>query len=146
MKMAESSSSKLDYDKYVPIQGGLLLEALVEDLNAHIAEKRGLKKDSELAKMGFEVAYAETVSREEEAVTGRKWKSRVGNVPVQKGKVLKLSKDAYGEVYHNRYGMDAVHAEVGDIVMFIPGQAFRVDLDGKFLVIKDEDVMLIERG
>ena len=137
--------SDFNIEKHVPILGGLLLEAVVEDLQAHIAEKRGLKQDTFLAKSGFVVEYAEATSEEERQVTGRKYKARGGNVPVQKGIILKRANDAYGECFKAKYGDDVEIPEVGDTVMFIPGQAYKVDLDGKYIVIKDEDVMLIKR-
>ncbi len=130
----------------IPILGGILLEAIVEDLQAHIAEKRGLAKDSELAKLGFTVEYAEVTTKEEQAVTGRMYKNRSGNVPAQKGIVLRKATDAYGECFKAKYGDDCEIPEIGDTVMFIPGQAFKVDFDGKYLIIKDEDVMLIQRS
>lgn len=132
--------------KVIPVLGGLLLEAVEADVSTHIAEKRGLKRDSDLAKLGFTIEYAEATSREEAAVTGRQWKARHGNVPVQKGKIIRMSMDAYGEAFKSKYGRDTEVAHINDVVMFIPGQAFKVDIDGKFLIIKDEDVMAIERS
>lgn len=138
--------SEFNVEKHVPILGGLLLEAVIEDLQSHIAEKRGLEKDSHLAKMGFTVEYAEATSSEERQVTGRAYKSRGGNVPIQKGVLIKKATDAYGECFKAKYGDDCEVPEVGDTLMFIPGQAYKVDLDGKYIVIKDEDVMLIQRA
>lgn len=138
------SSSKTDLPKTIPILGGLLLQALEDDVDKFLEDKAfaqaGIKKEeSALAKMGFKTVSGET------DLEG-KFKVKKGNVPIQKGVIVKMAKDAYGEAFKAKYGDDIDAPGIGDTVMFIPGQAYKTDLEGKYLIIKDEDVMAIERG
>ena len=62
-------------------------------------------------------------------------------VPVKKGKILSMATDCYGERYVSRYGKDGIHPEVGDTVMFIPNQSYRIDAENKYHIIADEHVI-----
>lgn len=107
-----------------PFLGRILMEAVDDDITAYMKEKAGISKDSLLALPENYIASH--------------------SVPVKKGKIVDMASDAFGERFIKHYGSDVANIpKLGDIVMFIPGQSFRVDLDGKYHMIADEDVISV---
>ncbi len=105
-----------------PFLGRILTEAVDDDVEQHIKEKAGLGRDS-LIQLPTE--YKKTHS-----------------VPIQKGRIIDLAADAFGEAFVNKYGVDTGAVPgLGDVVMFIPGQSYKVDLEAKYHIVSDEDVI-----
>lgn len=131
-----------------PFLGRLILEAIETDLATYINEKRGVneKESPYLKNSGFTVIQAETVLDEyEQAKSGKSYKiSKSGSIPTKKGIVIKMSPDAFGSTFQSRYGEDVGNTpKIGDTVMFIPGQSHRLDLEEKYHMISDEDVLAV---
>lgn len=107
-----------------PFLGRILTEGLDDDVEQHIKQKAGLDKDSLIQLPGDYKAKH--------------------SIPVQKGRIIDLAPDAFGEAFQNKYGFDTgKRPGLGDIVMFIPGQSYKVDIEGKHHIVSDEDVIAI---
>lgn len=63
-----------------------------------------------------------------------------------RGVVVKMASDAFGDKYKERYGNDIDPPKVGDIVHFVPYQSNRMDKDGEYYLITDDGVKFIERA
>lgn len=77
--------------------------------------------------------------------TGKWDKFEVKNemfLPYQKARVLSMAEDAFGEAFRRKYGQEIKDIpKVGDVVYYIPGQAYKIDAAGKYFYINDEDIM-----
>lgn len=105
-----------------PFLGRILTEAVDDDIEQYIREKAGVSKDSL-------IALPENYKQKH-------------SVPIKKGKIIDMAVDAFGEAFQNKYGQDVgALPKIGDVVMFIPGQSYRVDIDEKYHMISDEDVI-----
>lgn len=109
-----------------PFLGRMLLEAMDDDVENYMREKAGVAKDSKI-------------------ILPDDYKQKHA-VPIKKGKVIDMAPDAYGEAFINKYGNVGEIPTVGSTVMFIPGQSYKVDLEGKYIMIGDEDVIAFYRG
>lgn len=129
-----------------PFCGHMVVEAVREDTAEYMKKKIGLKEDMHLAKSGFTIATGSVQVDEETGA--QKWvhDSNV-KVPLKKATILEMSPDCYGEVYKRKYGEDVGRTPiVGDIVMFIPMQTYKLDPEGKYHLIADEDVFAYYKG
>ncbi len=128
-----------------PFLGRLLLETIEDDAEEFLRNK--LEKDTgvNLKESLIQVVFGED---DYDPLTGQKkfkvYDNHKKKMPHKKGKIIDLAQDAFGECYMRKYGSDAPKAGLGDIVYFIPGQAFKVDWDEKYCMIADEDVIAIE--
>lgn len=105
-----------------PFLGRILTEAVEDDVAEYMREKAGISKNSVIA---LPENYMQKHS-----------------VPVKKGRIIDMAPDAFGEAFQNKYGFDVGQIPtLGDVVMFIPGQSYRVDLDEKYHMIADEDII-----
>lgn len=129
-----------------PFLGRLLITPVKENLNdvkkkqmdELVEQKLGIKAEERK----IILAQGETDYNPE---TGRFDKFKLKEeifLPYQRGKILAMASDAYGETYERKYGKDgAPYPVVGDVIYYIPGQAYKIDADGKYYYIADEDVM-----
>jgi hypothetical protein len=112
-----------------PFLGRALIEAINEDVMGYMEEKMGVSK--ELKAMGFQLP--ETVKK--------------GTVPLKKGIILETAPDWYGEKFQTSNGTDVGETpDVGDIVWFVPNETFAIDVDRKYHLLNDCDVVAYERG
>ena len=63
-----------------------------------------------------------------------------------RGKVVKMSTDAFGRKYKERYGSDTVSPKLGDFVHFVPYQSAKMDHDGMYYLVTDDSIKFIERA
>ena len=106
-----------------PFLGRILMKALDDDVEQFVREKAGLSKNSLIA---LPEDYKQKHS-----------------VPVKKGEIIDMAVDAFGEAFKKRYGEVGYTPVIGDAVMYIPGQDYRVDLEDKYRMIADEDIIAI---
>lgn len=113
--------SEVDILKGEPINGHILIKV---DLGL-IKENLGLSRDSliELSEM------------QEQTFAGSS----------SKGEVIKMSGDAFGRKYKEKYGEEIVPPGIGDILHFIPYQSMKMDKKGEYYLITDDGVKFIER-
>ena len=104
-----------------PFLGRILTEALDDDVEAHLKEKAGIGKNSL-------IQLPEDYKKKH-------------SIPVQKGRIIDLAPDAFGEAFQNKYGNIGPTPGLGDIVMFLPGQSFKVDIEAKYHIVGDEDII-----
>lgn len=110
-----------------PFLGRLVIETIIEDVTAYKRELYGMAPDSKI----------QLVETENE------------HVPYKKGKVVKLATDSFGERYQKYYGTDRPKdsfPQVGDIVLFVPNQNFKLDPAGKYSLINDEHIVAFYKG
>lgn len=62
-----------------------------------------------------------------------------------RGEVIKMAKDAFGRKYQEAFGEDVNPPEIGDTIHFVPYQSARMDKEGKYYKIKDDQIDFIER-
>jgi len=111
--------SKEDVLKGEPINGHILIKIDLEQVRTDL----GLAKDS-LLYVPQEKAFAHSSSR---------------------GVVVKMSSDAFGSKYKEKYGDEIKPPAIGDIVHFVPYQSNMMDKDGEYYLITDDGVKFIER-
>lgn len=105
-----------------PFLGRILTEAVEDDISEYMKEKAGISKNSLIA---LPENYIQKHS-----------------VPVKKGKIVDMAVDAFGDAFRSRYGHDVGEIPgIGDVVMFIPGQSYKVDIDERYHMLADEDVI-----
>lgn len=105
-----------------PINGTIIIQV---DLG-QIKEDLGLSRDSKLVLTDMqEKRFAGATSR---------------------GKIIKLSEDAFGAKYQERYGVQIKPPEIGDHVFFTPYQIDKLDAEGEFYKVKDDSIDLVLRG
>lgn len=102
-----------------PLNGRLIVKIDQEQ----IKEDLGLSKDSSLY-IPHEQAFAGASSR---------------------GKIVNMAKDAFGNKYKERYGSEIVPPRVGDFVHFVPYQSAKIDKDGEYYFVIDENINFVER-
>ncbi len=52
-----------------------------------------------------------------------------------------MASDAFGERFKKNYGTDFTAPKIGDIVLFVNNQTFKVDTEGKYHILGDEQVI-----
>ncbi len=104
-----------------PFLGRILTEAVDDNVEEYIREKAGISKNSLIA---LPEDYKQKHS-----------------VPIKKGRIIDMAVDAFGEAFQRRYGDVGELPKIGDVVMFIPGQSYKVDLDEKYHMLADEDIL-----
>lgn len=127
----------------IPFMGRMILEIISEDAVKYINKKRGLSEDNFLAKAGFEV-----VSGEIDEATGE-LKAKLNSsmkVPYQKGRIVSMASDAFGEAFTKRYGTDFTKPTLGDTVLFVRNQSYVVDVEEKYHIIDDQHIIAFYKG
>lgn len=104
-----------------------------EPINGHIVikiDQAQIKKDLGLAEDSLiiitqEKAFASASSR---------------------GRVVKMSTDAFGVRYKEKYGDDISPPNVGDMIHFVAYQSAKMDDDGEYFLVTDDSIKFIERA
>lgn len=128
-----------------PFMGRIIVEAIHEELGEFLAEKAGLDKESELAKSGFEIVAAKVKQVQGEYIDSSYEIDTGLKVPLKKGKIIDMAPDAFGPAFQNRYGPGVEVLKIGDTVMFIPMQTYKLDPAGEYHLIADQDVLAYYR-
>lgn len=127
-----------------PFLGRLVVEAIKESVEDHLAKLAKLEDYKELSKMGFQIVAAETTVDE---YTGeKKLQMKKGiRTPIKRGRILKVSPDAFGDRFLEKCGMDVGDVPtIGDVVWFIPNDTYQIDQEGKYHIINDCDVVAVD--
>lgn len=128
MKMTETIEKKTVEQSIklpIPCNGRMILEVIKEDALEHKKKTLGMENSIlVLPESLVENSY----------------------VPCKKGIILTMAPDAFGKRYVKNYGDDGTHPEVGDVVMFIPNQSFKIDPEGRYHIIGDEHVIAYYKG
>ncbi len=127
-QIEKKSKIKLPQDFWEKVEGFLgriKIENLIEDVTAYKKELYGLSEDS----------LIELVETKNE------------RVPYKLGRIVQLAEDSFKGRYTKYYGEDRTYyPKVGDIVLFVPNQNFRMDPSGKYSIISDEDIIAFYKG
>lgn len=122
-----------------PFLGRLILEALPDDTQAYLKTRMGLSEDSILKDLI--IADGDRDERTGEFRTTIK----AGQVPLQKGKILDMAPDAFGKMFQDKYGTDARQGiKIGDVVMFVPNQTYKLDAESKYHLIADDHIVAFD--
>jgi hypothetical protein len=110
-----------------PFLGRCIIEALEEDVEGYMKEKAGISRSSL-------IALPETF------IAGNR-------VPLKKGKILQVSSDFCGDNFRQKCGDDVGDVPVeGDIVWFVPNETYALDIEKKYHLLNDCDIVAFERG
>jgi hypothetical protein len=105
-----------------PFLGRLLIEIIEEDVEQYMKEKAGIKGESLIV---LPDSFTET-----------------HRVPLHRGTILKKAPDAFGEAFKKKMGGDiGTVPEVGDLVYFVPNQTYPIDIDKKYHLLNDTDIV-----
>ena len=128
-----------------PFLGRIFVEVIKETAEDYLNQKlRSESKVSEEFLNKLEIVRGETKYDER----GQKVfeKAGLGSVPISKGKIIKMAEDAFGTYFMERYGAMEKTPQVGDTVHFIPCQSHKFDVENKYHLINDSDIVAYERG
>lgn len=111
-----------------PFLGRAILEAIVEDVEAYMKEKSGVSRDSVLA---LPDAYKTKYS-----------------IPLKKGKIIEMSPDFCGEKFRESCGSDTAYYKpaLGDVLWFVPNETYALDIEKKYHLINDSDIVAYEKA
>jgi hypothetical protein len=107
-------------DTIYPFNGRLVVEVIKEDVKEYLKEQYGMKNSV--------IALPDSMAENT-------------YVPCNKGKILKMAPDAYGEGFKNRYGDNGLYPEVGDTILFVPMQSEVIDREGKYHLVSDHSTL-----
>jgi len=129
-----------------PFMGRIIIKILKDSFDSFKKKQAKLYDDSFLSQSGFEIADGAV-----DYVTGEfkiKDKQSLDElVPYQKGEIIKLSEDAFGENFKRYYGSDrTMRPELGDTVLFIRNQQYNLDPAGEYGILNDEHVIAFYKG
>lgn len=116
-----------DIDRFKPFLGRLVIKTIgtEQSVQNYLRKQAGLKEDSVLV-------LPETMSE----------KSRV---PITTGEIVIIGDKSFGERFEKWYGKDCAEEgktlKVGDIVQFVETQVNKLDLDGNYYEINDEQIL-----
>lgn len=116
--------TKAELSRFKPFLGRIVVEILQDSAEDHLKNKLGaeLKVSSEFLQK-FQLVEAQNK-----------------RTPISKGKIVNLAPDAFGELFMSKYG----HMEcpkIGDIVLFIPNESYKLDVENTHHVINDVDIV-----
>jgi hypothetical protein len=118
-----------------PFLGRILLEVVKEDSNTYKKEQYGITENSALK--DFVIMDGTTDSE-----TGEFRAKELHSVPYKKGKILKMAPDAYGAArFQKYYGTEGYVPKIGDTVLFIPNQSYKIDPADVYHIIADDHVI-----
>lgn len=107
-----------------PFNGRLIVKMIVEDVMEYKRKLYGMKDSL--------IALPDTT---EERL----------RVPFNKGTVISMAHDAFGEAYIRRFGKCENPPKVGDVVWFVPNQSMKIDLEDHYHGINDDDICFVTR-
>ncbi len=116
-----------EIENFEPFLGRIVIEMIREDTVEYMKKQYGMQADSPLA------------LPEDLVKSG-------GRVPYKKGRVVKMAKDTFGQRFKDRYGLDGNFPQVGDVLVFIPFESFKLTNDDKYHLIADEDIVGFYKG
>lgn len=126
--------------KFKPFLGRLVVKTINED-----KEFEEWYKEYVLKKSGVSIDSKIVIPVGETDMDGT-FKLKAKRYDVRKGYIVDMAEDAFGEAFKNKYGSDIkVTPKVGDIIYYIPGQAYKVGFDLDIICIADEDIMGYEK-
>jgi hypothetical protein len=132
-------------DVIEPFLGRMVIEVIKEDSDEYLKKK--LQSETGVSNEflnKLEIVRGDIVIDDK---TGREvFKKTTGKVPYSKGKIVKKSPDAFGKCFQDRYGDEMQFPDIGDIVFFIPNQTYRIDVDDKYHLISDCDIVAFKKG
>lgn len=143
--MSNSTSLPEEISRYYPFCGRVIIKVITETVSEHLGKQRGLDKTDHLKNAGFQIVSAESV---EDEYTGKKILKMNDNlrVPYQKGVLIKLSPDAFGEVFKKNRGNDIGPVpELGDTVWFFRNMTYPIDAAMEYHLLNDTDIVGFER-
>lgn len=129
-----------------PFLGRLIVKVIREDTNdirKAKAEKdaKATNKVSEefLSKFDIQVGFETEIDPQ----TGvKKLVKREGQMPVDKGIIIKKAPDVCGKAFKEKYGDDIGYIpDIGDTVVFIPNGSTRLDQSDMYHTIGDNDII-----
>jgi hypothetical protein len=128
-----------------PFLGRLLIEAVQESVEEHIAKLYKLEQEApSLKEKGFQIVYGEDVMDKETGDVKFKVKDKL-RTPIKRGRIIKMAPDAFGELFIEKRGTDIGETpSLGDIVWFIPNETYQIDKEGTYHFINDTDVVGID--
>lgn len=131
-----------------PFLGRLVIEILQESVEDYKKALYGFDtktedKESSEFRSKFEIVSAITEVDENGNVRHVASKDKV---PFKKGKILKMAPDAFGERFKKNYGTDGSLPAIGDTIMFVPNQTYKIDPAGKYHIIGDENIIAFYKG
>lgn len=123
-----------------PFLGRMVIEVVKEDtkerLDKKLAAETGVSQDF-LSK--FEVVRGEDTI---DPHTGqKKFEALKAKTPINRGKIIKMSPDCFGQNFKNQYGNDREYPGVGDIIMFVPNKSYQVDAENNYHIVDDNDIV-----
>lgn len=133
-----------------PFLGRMILEIIKESPDEYKKALYGLDAptDDEVVsefRSKFEIVEADVVV-DEDGNTQTISKQNKSIVPFKKGVILVMAPDAFGERYKKNYGTDGgPPPEVGDTVLFVPNQTYKIDAAGQYHIIGDENIVALYR-
>ena len=108
---------------FKPFLGRIIVEIIEGDYEQYMKEQYGVDKDSKIVLPNIKEL----------------------RVPIKQGKIVKISKNSFGERFEKWYGKDIANEgkalKEGDIVSFIENQTYGIDFEGKYHIISDEHIM-----
>lgn len=125
--------------KVKPFLGRIVVEIQVIDTNAHLKEKIGAESGVSKDFLNhFELVLGENRltadgATEFEMVQAKK--------VINRGKIIDMAPDCFGEEFQKRFGNDRDYPKLGDIVIFMPHKSYQVDAENKYHIIDDCDIV-----
>lgn len=121
-----------------PFIGRMVIETIKEDADEYLKEKMGseLNVSSEFLKK-LELQTMDVQVDEHGRKTYIPVKKRV---PISKGRIVKMAPDCFGECFVNKYGDVGYTPKLGDIVLFIANESYRIDSADQYHLVCDCDI------
>jgi hypothetical protein len=118
-------------DEIQPFLGRLLVEVLRDDAEDHV--KARYKAETKVSDEFLnKFALPDSIKNKK--------------TPISKGKILKMAPDAFGHAFSDRYGQDGDKPVIGDTVFFIPNESYKIDVEDKYHLIGDCDIVAFKKG
>lgn len=123
-----------------PFLGRMVIETIKEDSEDYL--KKQMKKDMQVSSEFLNKLELVTMQEEIDPETGRKkFVHAKRRVPISKGKIIKMAPDCFGEAFVNKYGDGFYTPKIGDVILFIPNESFKIDAEDKYHLVCDCDVI-----
>lgn len=110
-----------------PFLGRATIEVIEDDVEGYMKEKAGISRDSLIA-------------------MPESFKSK-HRVPLRRGKIIEVSPDFCGENFLQKMGGDVGYTPgLGDVVWFVPNETYALDMEKKYHLINDCDIVSYEKA